>query len=107
MSTKVDTARPTDQQLVGAIMAATEHLSLRERERATGLSHATFQRFGHGYGHRYGWKVLQKETRAKVTAYLERSGKMPAAVPDRPLNDPERARLLELWEEMGRILRAG
>lgn len=99
--------QPTDQQLVAAIMDATAHLSLRDRERATGLSHATFQRFGHGHGTRYGWKVLQRDTRAKVTAYLERVGKMPAAVPTAPLSDPDRARLLELLEEAVRMLKAG
>lgn len=97
--------QPTDHQLVAAVLEATANLSLREREAKTGISHASFRRFQQGYGHRNGWKILQKGTRAAITDYLQRVGKMPAPVPATPLADVDRARLLELWEEMGRVLR--
>lgn len=91
---------PSDAQLVSALLEATATLSLREREAKTGISHNTFRRFQAG-----DWKVLQRDTRAAISVYLERVGKMPKGIPAVPLTDPERARLLELWEEIGAILR--
>ena len=90
---------PTDRQLVTAILDATANLSLRERERKTGISHASFDRWTRG-----DWKQLQGETRERVVRYLGRAGKMPEP-PREALTDAERARLLELVEEMARILR--
>jgi hypothetical protein len=96
--------QPTDQELVAAVLGATANLSLRERQRATGLSHFTFARFQNGYAARGGWTYLQGRTRATVIRYLERVGKMPREAAG-SLTDADRARLLELWEEMGRILK--
>lgn len=96
---------PTDRQLVDAIMDATANLSLRERERKTGISHATFDRLGRGYGAPRGWKQLQGKTRVAIIRYLKRVRRLPEGAPATPLNGDERARLLELVEEMGRILR--
>ncbi len=98
---------PTDRQLVEAIMDATANLSLRERERKTGLSHATFDRFGRGHGTPRGWKQLQGKTRQQVIAYLKRVGKLPEGPSPLPLSATERARLLELVEEMAKVLRGG
>src|SRR5688500_3268443 len=95
--------QPSDQELVSAVLSATANLSLRERQRATGLSHFTFQRFKNGYGEKGGWNYLQGRTRETVIRYLKRAGKMPVAGVG-PLTETDRARLVELWEEMGRIL---
>ncbi len=95
--------QPTDQQLVSAVLDATANESLRERQARTGLSHFTFARFQAGHGKKGGWNYLQGRTRATVIRYLERVGKMPITGVD-PLADADRARLVELWEEMGRIL---
>jgi hypothetical protein len=89
----------SDRQLVTAFLEATSTMSLRERERATGISHSTFRRLGGK------WSFLQGETRAAILRYLKRTGKMPAAVG--PLDDAARARLIELMDEMQRILRGG
>lgn len=92
-------AQPSDRQLVDAVLEATANMSLRQRERATGLTHATFQRW------KKKWKYLRKDTRSDLIAYLTRIGKMPVASTAGELTDGERARLLELVEEMGRVLR--
>lgn len=94
-----------DQQLVTAILDATSSMSLRERERATGVSHATFQRFANGFGSKNGWKALQGKTRKSVVAYLERAGKMPEPILSVPVPDAERARLIGLLEEALRLLK--
>ena len=98
---------PTDRQLVAALLDATAHLTLRERERATGLSHNTFARFANGYGTPAGWKALQARTRNATVRYLERVGRMPEAVSDAPIGSDERARLIELLEEAVRLLKQG
>lgn len=90
--------QPSNRQLVDAVLEATANMSLRERQRATGITHATFQRW------QTDWKYLRKDTRAALLSYLQRIGKMPAA-PAGALTDGERARLLELVEEMARVLR--
>lgn len=91
--------QPSDRQLVDAVLDATANMSLRQRERATGLTHATFQRW------QTDWKFLRKDTRATLITYLRRVGKMPGTAPEGELTDGERARLLELVEEMARVLR--
>lgn len=92
-------SQPSDRELVDAVLEATANMSLRERQRATGLTHATFQRW------QTDWKYLRKDTRATLITYLRRIGKMPAASDAGALTDGERARLLELVEEMAQILR--
>lgn len=97
--------QPTDEQLVTALLDATRNMSLRERQRATGISHATFDRLTRGQESPDGWTYLQRRTREAAIRYLERAGRMPAPVPAEGLSDTQRLRLLELVEEMARVLR--
>ena len=94
--------RPTDSEIVAALLDATRDLTLREIEERVGISTATVTRWRAGE-----WARLFGSTREQVMGYLESVGaapEVPEAAP-RPLTAEDRARLLALVEEMATILR--
>lgn len=91
---------PTDRQLIAALVVATKDKSLREAERATGISHQQISTYRDGESH-----YLTDGAREKIVRYLNSIGKLPQPRPR--LSDAEIESLAPVAADLSGAIAAG